>query len=38
MIRVLITGTSGFLSFQLAKLLLAEGSQVHVFDGLTESA
>tara|TARA_R110002072_G_scaffold4719_1_gene33026 strand:- start:1838 stop:2851 length:1014 start_codon:yes stop_codon:yes gene_type:complete len=34
--KVLITGTAGFIGFHLAKLLLAEGFQVHGFDGLTD--
>lgn len=34
--RVLITGTAGFIGFHLAKLLIAEGFQVHGFDGMTD--
>ncbi|MEO9971408.1 MAG: GDP-mannose 4,6-dehydratase [Hyphomonadaceae bacterium] len=34
--RVLITGTAGFIGFHLAKLLLAEGFQVHGYDGMTD--
>ncbi len=34
--RVLITGTAGFIGFHLAKLLLAEGFRVHGYDGLTD--
>lgn len=34
--RVLITGTAGFIGFHLAELLLQEGCQVHGFDGLTD--
>ena len=34
--RVLITGTAGFIGFHLAKLLLAEGFIVHGYDGMTE--
>jgi UDP-glucuronate 4-epimerase len=34
--RILITGTAGFIGFHLAKLLLAEGFQVHGFDGMTD--
>lgn len=36
MTRVLITGTAGFIGFHLAKLLLAEGVQVHGYDGMTD--
>ena len=34
--RVLITGTAGFIGFHLAKLLLAEGFVVHGYDGMTD--
>lgn len=34
--RVLITGTAGFIGFHLAKLLVAEGFVVHGFDGMTD--
>jgi UDP-glucuronate 4-epimerase len=34
--KVLITGTAGFIGFHLAKLLLAEGFRVHGYDGLTD--
>lgn len=34
--RVLITGTAGFIGFHLAKLLLAEGFQVHGIDAITD--
>ncbi|TCO72331.1 NAD-dependent epimerase/dehydratase family protein [Rhodovulum euryhalinum] len=34
--RVFITGTAGFIGYHLADLLLAEGHQVHGFDGFTE--
>ena len=36
MMRVLITGTAGFIGFHLAKLLLAEGFRVHGYDGMTD--
>jgi len=34
--KVFITGTSGFIGFHLARLLLAEGFAVHGFDGMTD--
>ena len=34
--RVLITGTAGFIGFHLAKLLLEEGFVVHGYDGMTD--
>jgi UDP-glucuronate 4-epimerase len=34
--KVLITGTAGFIGFHLAQFLLAEGFQVHGFDGMTD--
>lgn len=36
MMRILITGTAGFIGFHLARLLLSEGFRVHGFDGLTD--
>ncbi|MFM7012907.1 MAG: NAD-dependent epimerase/dehydratase family protein [Betaproteobacteria bacterium] len=34
--RALITGTAGFIGFHLAQLLLADGFQVHGYDGMTD--
>jgi UDP-glucuronate 4-epimerase len=34
--KVLITGTSGFIGFHLAKLLLSEGFVIHGYDGMTD--
>ena len=34
--KILITGTAGFIGFHLAKLLLSSGMQVHGFDGMTD--
>ena len=34
--KVLITGSAGFIGFHLSKLLLAEGFTVHGYDGLTD--
>ena len=34
--KVLVTGSSGFIGFHLAKLLLEEGHQVHGYDGITD--
>ena len=34
--KILITGTTGFIGFHLARLLLAEGFRVHGYDGMTD--
>ena len=34
--KILVTGTAGFIGFHLSKLLLANGCQVHGFDGMTD--
>ena len=34
--KILVTGTAGFIGFHLSKLLLGNGLQVHGFDGRTD--
>ncbi len=34
--RILVTGTAGFIGYHLAELLLADGFQVHGYDGMTD--
>jgi len=34
--RILITGTAGFIGFHLATLLLKEGFEIHGYDGITD--
>ena len=34
--KILITGTAGFIGFHLAKALLKEGFIVHGYDGMTD--
>ncbi|MAM63834.1 NAD-dependent epimerase/dehydratase family protein [Maritimibacter sp. UBA3975] len=36
MARIFITGTAGFIGYHLANLLVAEGHQVHGYDGMTD--
>ena len=33
--KILITGTAGFIGFHLARLLLKEGFRIYGYDGLT---
>ena len=34
--KILITGTAGFIGFHLAKFLLKDGFQVHGYDGMND--
>lgn len=34
--KILVTGTAGFIGFHLSRLLLAQGFQVHGYDGMTD--
>ena len=34
--KVIVTGTAGFIGFHLANLLLKDGFQVHGYDGMTD--
>ena len=34
--KIFVTGTSGFIGFHLAEVLLQEGWTVYGFDGLTD--
>ncbi len=34
--RILVTGSAGFIGFHLARQLLAQGAQVHGYDGMTD--
>ena len=34
--NILITGTSGFIGFHTAKLLIEQGFNIHGYDGITD--
>lgn len=34
--KILVTGSAGFIGFHLAKLLLAKGLRIHGYDGMTD--
>ena len=36
MARIFVTGTAGFIGFHLGRRLLADGHEVHGYDGMTD--